>query len=221
MKIAETIKTKIEDLKKKTDISGIKNAVYTLHGCNKKLWHIPLILFTVLYLFSGIDIIPEAVIKIWISYLDDAVLLIFSAVYFYCSMKGRIRENVSETDAKEGIYSYIISNGGGSSHNIDLIKNDGNISDNNNSGGDDDVCADACSGLQREYEKPNVARIIEEIEREAAVSEPEIKEEEVKEEKFSYAQRYENIKSEDEIRNEFESENRAEGFTISEEEILW
>ncbi|MBR1445031.1 MAG: DUF1232 domain-containing protein [Firmicutes bacterium] len=222
-----------DDKSSKTE--ALKDSIYMFHCCNKALKYLPSIIFTILYVFSSIDLIPEAILGIWIGYCDDVMLVIAVSVYIYCGVKGLIKENDPKTEREESIYSHIVRNSGGS---IGDTLGGKIYSDNscvNNSGSDNDVHTDACEG--NEYsEKPQIDKLIEEIDaadKSGEVGETEKVGESNSEETASenrkentrkrsvYSSRREEIKSEEDMQREFSQENRSTEFTIEEDEILW
>jgi len=242
LKAAEKIKNKLKNI----DADSIKSTVSLLHSCNKKLKNLPLILFAVLYIFSGVDLLPETVFKVWLAYFDDVTVFIFTAVYLYCSRKGMVNENDRETNAEESIYSHIIRNGGGSDYNTLIIEGSGDYACNDNSDGNDDVCNNADAGGKDKNGKFEISRIIEEIESaekgksaEEAESIEEngqpkssgqdklsdigkTKKKSVQKEKKSVFDRgHQKIKPKEEMFEEFFIESRSEELTAEEDEILW
>lgn len=96
----------------------VDNVVYhllKLYNYNKSLRHWPLIVFVILYIFSGIDLLPEMFIKRWYAYLDDAFFTILLFVYFYCVCRGVVHNDSrinSQVDSEKNIYSNIVRNSG-------------------------------------------------------------------------------------------------------------
>ena len=206
------------------------------HCCNKALKYLPSIIFTILYVFSSVDLIPEAVLGIWIGYCDDVMLVIAVSVYIYCGMKGLIKENDPKTEREESIYSHIVCNSGRSIGDTLGGKIYSDNSCDNNSGSDNNVHSDACEG--NEYsEKPQIDKLIEEIDSADEIGElrktekigeisceEEITSESRKEstrKRSVYSSRREEIESEEDMQREFSQENRSTEFTIEEDEILW
>ncbi len=96
-----------------------------LYRYNKSLRHIPGIVFVCLYIFSGVDLVPEAAWQSWPAYADDTIAIIFLLVYFYCNGKGVIKEHDTVTFEEKSAYSHIIRNSGQQHHHSDGGENTG------------------------------------------------------------------------------------------------
>lgn len=204
---------------KKIDYEKFIDLLFQLHIINTNFKMIPIILFCILYIFSGIDLIPEAIFSFWYSYLDDIAVLITINIYIYCSLRGIIHEKeYTKIDRNESLYSYITRNTSQHFDNNSVIKNNDNSFDSTDSDSYMDVHNIYFENEQVVWESKE--DLLDKTKRHDSES-LHIKRSKKEERTDSSFKIRTDRKSSEELSELYETENRPEKFQIEYGEIIW
>lgn len=195
-------------------IKKLKYIFILVHRCNKRLKYIPSVIFVFLYISSGIDIIPEMLIDIWIAYFDDTIIFVSLLIYFYCNCKGLINEkDLFRDEGKKSLYTHIIRNRSEFDNNIVCIEN--------NCINDDKSCNDNGSFVCTDFnERIDIDKLVNEFQQTGEQADND-KENKPKQSEPVYNRKLQKPKDRERICEEFNTKCRPDSLTIEDEEILW